>query len=126
MNTLLACGIVLVNVALVAYTAAFIGIMRKKKVSGWPITLLAAGVTLDISSTTLMIIGSSHSFMSSHGVLGYSALLLMLVECFLIWRVRSQQGAGAVLPRYLHIYARVAYMWWIVAYVAGAAIVAIR
>lgn len=126
MNTFLICGIVLVNLALVAYTVAFFRIMRGKRPTSWALATLSVGVSLDILSTTFMVTGSSHTFFSTHGLLGYSALLAMLVDCFLLWNFRVRNDSHTAIPLRLHRYTRMAYIWWLVAYVAGVAIVAVR
>jgi hypothetical protein len=126
MNIFLTCGIAIVNIALIAYTVAFFYIMRGKRITNKALTLLSVGVSLDMTSTSFMIFGSSHSFLSTHGLLGYSALLAMLIDCILLWSLRIKQDNNAAIPLSLHRYTRIAYIWWIAAYVAGAAIVAAR
>jgi hypothetical protein len=126
MNTFLICGIAIVNLALVAYTVAFFRIMRGNRPTSWTLAFLSVGVSLDILSTTFMIIGSSHSFSSLHGLLGYSALLVMLIDCILLWNLRVKHDSHTAIPLRLHRYTRIAYIWWLAAYVAGVAIVAVR
>jgi cytochrome b561 len=57
-----------------------------------------------------------------HGWLGYSALALMAVDVRLVWR-HWQRNGDAPLPAGQHLFARIAYLYWIVAYFAGAALV---
>ncbi len=82
---------------------------------------LTIGVTLDIASTVLMILGSSH--ITIHGFIGWSALAVMLTDAGLVWRHWLRQK-DAVVPRGLNLYTRYAYCWWVVAYFAGAVIAA--
>jgi hypothetical protein len=91
-----------VTVALVCYSIAIITI-------------------LDISSTALMILGSDNIPLTVHGFLGYSALTVMLVDTVLIWRHWLKNGT-AKLSRNLNLYTRIAYGWWVIAYIAGAII----
>jgi hypothetical protein len=82
---------------------------------------LTVGVLLDISSTTLMIIGSRKIPLTVHGFIGYSALIVMLVDAILMWRLwlkRSETDVGSSL----NVYTRLAYSWWVIAYIAGAII----
>jgi hypothetical protein len=68
-----------------------------------------------------MIIGSGAGI-SLHGYIGFSALAFMLTETALAWKHRAAHGDDEV-PGWLHWFSRVAYGWWCVAYVAGAALV---
>ena len=54
-----------------------------------------------------------------HGSPGYSALLLMLIDAVLVWRLFIKTGKSS-LPRKLHLYTRFADIWWVLAYVVGA------
>ena len=47
----------------------------------------------------------------------------MLVDTFLIWRQRIKAGAVSEVPRKLHLYSRFAYIWWILAFISGGALV---
>jgi len=88
----------------------------------WVLTL---GVIFDIAATACMIIGSTKSPFTLHGVLGYSSLTLMLIDAVLIWRFHLT-APGQVVPRPLHLYSRIAYIWWLLAYVTGTTLVMLR
>ena len=75
----------------------------------------------DISSTILMIIGSRKIPITVHGFIGYSALAVMLIDTILIWRF-WRKNSGTHVPRGLNLYTRFAYIWWVIAYIAGAII----
>jgi hypothetical protein len=110
-----------VSVALIFYSIGAITEQRKGAVSRFVLTFLTIGVLLDITSTTLMIINSTNIPITVHGVIGYTALLAMLIDAILIWRHWLKNG-GERVPQYLHFYTRIAYGWWVIAYVAGAII----
>jgi EamA domain-containing membrane protein RarD len=86
MNPILIKAVVVVTFALVFYSVAVITEQRKCYVSKRVLTFLTAGVFLDISSTTLMIIGSRKIPITIHGFIGYTALIAMLIDTILIWR----------------------------------------
>ena len=119
MNPVIIRAVVVVTFALIFYSIAVITEQKKSAVTKRILLFLTGGVLLDISSTALMIVGSTNIPLTVHGVIGYSALLAMLVDAILIWRhwVRS---AGAKIPRGLHLYTRIAYGWWVIAYIIGA------
>jgi hypothetical protein len=83
------------------------------------LTFLTIGVTLDITSTVLMILGSSH--ITIHGFIGWSALAVMLTDAVLVWRHWTRRRES-VVSRGLNQYTRYAYSWWVIAYIAGAVI----
>jgi uncharacterized repeat protein (TIGR03987 family) len=126
MNTILLIGTTIVNLALIAYSIAIISEQRKKIVSNFVISFLTIGVAFDIIATACMIAGSTHSALSSHGLLGYSALLLMLIDCVLLWKFRLASGKTEIVDKKLHLFSRFAYIWWVLAYISGAVIVALR
>ena len=90
--------------------------------TSWTLRWLVIGVVLDITATGFMIAGSSSGLFTLHGFLGFSALAGMLVETVSARRHRERHGDDPV-PRWLHRYSRLAFGWWIVAYVTGAYLV---
>ena len=122
MNSTLIKAVAIVTCALVFYSAAVITEQRRSSISKGVLALFSVGVALDMASTVLMIIGSGNTPLTVHGVIGYSALLVMLIDTALIWRHLVRNGPEARVPRKLHVYTRLAFGWWVVAYVAGAII----
>jgi hypothetical protein len=92
---------------------------RGSRITRPVLAFLTLGVTLDITSTILMILGSTH--ITIHGFIGWSALAVMLTDAVLVWRHRIAHKEG-VVSRRLNLYTRYAYSWWVVAYIAGAVI----
>jgi len=126
MKPILIAGSTIVTLALISYSIGVITEQRKRVVNNVVLTFLTIGVILDITATTCMIIGSENTPFTIHGILGYSSLTGMLVDCILIWRFRRRYGASVVVSGGLHLYSRFAYTWWILAYVTGAVLVATR
>jgi hypothetical protein len=121
LNPTLTRAVIVVTFALVSYTIAVIIEQRQHRILGKVLGFITAGVTLDIASTMLMIIGSGKIPITVHGFIGYSALTVMLIDTILIWKHWSKNRSAPV-SRALNIYTRCAYGWWVVAYVAGAVI----
>jgi len=121
LNPIIIKAVIVVTFALVFYSVGVITEQRKVAVSKWVLLFLTAGVLLDITSTALMIVGSTNIPLTVHGVIGYTALLAMLVDAILIWRHRVRGGSSRI-PRSLHIYTRIAYIWWVIAYIFGSII----
>lgn len=121
MNDTITRAVVVVTFALIFYSIGIITEQRKSSITKFVLTFLTLGVTLDITSTVLMILGSSH--ITIHGFIGWSALAVMLVDAVLVWRYWLENKSAKV-PHRLNLYTRYAYSWWVVAYIAGAIIAA--
>jgi hypothetical protein len=121
-NPTLIKAVTVVTFALFFYSTAVILEQRKSSISNRVLFFLIAGVCLDVTATVLMILGSGNGPLTVHGVLGYSALSVMQIDTALIWKWRINNGDECRVPRSLNIYTRLAFGWWVVAYVAGAII----
>lgn len=115
-------AVLTVTLALTLYTIGTVKQQRSRRsttaVRGW----LTTGVAFDITATALMIVASKSLSPTLHGVLGYSALAFMLTDTILMWR-HSRRAGDAPVSNGLHLYSRVAYGYWVVAYFTGAALV---
>lgn len=125
MSPILIAGVIIVNLALISYSIAIITEQRKKIVNAFVLTFLTTGVILDISATVCMIIGSANSFATIHGLIGYSALAVMLIDSVLLWKLWLVKKEVTIVSKNLHLYSRYAYAWWVIAYITGALIVAL-
>ena len=120
-NTMLFFAVIIVTFAMLFYSIAVIAEQRTSVVSRVILLFLTAGVFCDVTATILMIIGSRKIPLTVHGFIGYSALIVMLVDAILMWRLwlkRSETDVGSSL----NVYTRLAYSWWVIAYIAGAII----
>ena len=123
MNISILVGTITVTAALLAYSIAVLTEQFKKKVNKVVLIFLTSGLILDITATSFMIYGSSNSAFTLHGMLGYSALLAMLIDVYLIWKNYLKFGEN--IKKSIHQYSLVAYLWWIVAFITGGLLVAL-
>jgi hypothetical protein len=126
MNPILLAGIGIVNLALVFYTLFFIWLLRKKTVGSIFFVFLILGLTCDIISTGCMILGSSNGPITFHGVIGYIALLGMAADAILIARFRKHHKVEKTLPTTISRVSMAFYMYWVVVYIAGILLVALK
>ena len=126
MNPYTQTGSILVVFALAAYSTGILSEQRKKIVSKKVLLFLTLGIILDISATAFMITGSSSGPLTLHGLIGYSSLLGMLLDNVLLWRLKMKNGIDSTVPRGIHLYSRYAYMWWVIAFITGGLLVALR
>jgi hypothetical protein len=119
-------GSLIVTLALISYSIAILTEQFKRIISKRILIFLSLGVVLDISATLCMIIGSSNGPFTLHGMLGYSSLTLMIIDTVLIWKLKLRMGMNSAVPAGLNLYTRIAYVWWIAAYITGGLLVAMR
>ena len=122
MKPILMTGSTIVTLALVFYSLAFFRFHRKKVFTNQILSFQTIGLLLDITATTLMIIGSSKGPFTLHGILGYSSLTLMIIDTSFFWNKRKSES----VPVWLKSYSKVAYIWWILAYITGSLLVMLR
>jgi hypothetical protein len=111
-----------VTLALIMYTLGTLAEQRSHRASPGARGFLSAGVLLDIIATVLMVLATGRFALTLHGALGYTALALMLLDTVLLWRHWRARGRAEV-ARGLHLLSRFAYLYWVAAYVTGAALV---
>jgi hypothetical protein len=126
MNTYSMIGATIVILALVSYTIAIFREQKTRLVTGFVTRFLTIGVILDVTATTFMIIGSSNGPFTLHGLLGYSSLAAMIIDTILIWRFFKASGDKVSVPSKLNNYTRIAYAWWVTAFVTGLLLVVLR
>lgn len=119
-------GAGIVIFALLSYSVSILTEQRKKRVTSFVLRFLTIGLILDITATAFMIIGSTKSAFSLHGILGYSSLTLMMIDTVLIWKFHLASKPGTIVPDKLHMYSRIAYSWWVIAFFTGLMLVVLR
>jgi hypothetical protein len=125
MKTISMIASLVVTVALVFYSVGFFGENRKKLVTRKVLLFYTLGVFFDISATIMMIIGSSKGMVTPHGLIGYSSLIGMLTDTILLWRHNLRIGNDTPVNKSLYLYSRIAFTWWVIAYITGGLLVAI-
>lgn len=126
MNELVRIGTFIVIFALLFYSIGIIKEQKSKIVSKYVLLFLTLGILADITATIFMISGSSEGPVTLHGFIGYSSLLAMLIDNILLWSVRIKKGLNSIVPKGIHLYSRYAYIWWVLAFITGGVLVAIR
>ena len=125
MKTASIIGSMIVTLALIFYSIAFTKERRIKMVTARILLFYTIGISLDITATIFMIIGSSKGLVTPHGLIGYSSLLAMLIDTSLLWRYNIRFGPEETVSKSLHLYSLIAYTWWVMAYITGGLLVAI-
>jgi hypothetical protein len=118
-------GVVSINLALIAYTVGMVGVHRSRRATAFVLGAFAAAVAFDVIATGCMVAGSHRPWYSLHGVVGYLALLVMVVAVSRLWGLR-RQGRDAEIPERGRLFLRVAYAVWLIAYSIGVALAMAR
>ena len=126
MNPLLITGSLIVNLALISYSIGIITEMKKKANTQRVMTFLTLGIIFDITATAFMIAGSKNSPFTLHGILGYTALIVMLIDVILFWRLKIKEGMNVPVKPKLNLYSNLAYFWWLISYFTGIILVVMR
>jgi hypothetical protein len=124
MNTYIQIGTTVVVFALISYSIGIISEQRSHRITKRVIGFVSLGVILDITATIFMIVGSSKGGFTLHGFIGYSSLLGMLLDASFMWIRLSKYGLDKEVSKFLHLYSRYAYIWWVLAFITGGLLVA--
>jgi len=123
MNPVTMAGAFIITFSLLSYGIGSITFQRFKQVSPAVLIFLSLGICLDLIAVVLMFIGSDNSAFRFHGLLGYSALLVMFIDVIWVWRVKIKKGWNTVASKKLLNYSKLAYTWWVIAYFTGSLII---
>jgi hypothetical protein len=123
MNLLAIVGAFIITLALLSYGVGSIAVQRFKIVTPGVLIFLTLGVLLDITAVTFMIIGSDHGAFTKHGILGYAAMLTMIINLIFIWWWYLKNGFDSIISKPILLYSKIAYAWWLIAYITGSLLV---
>lgn len=112
-------GIFFVHIALILYTLFIIYESKNQKTTKSVLALITSAVIFDILATSCMMIGTTRTYFTFHGIMGYIGLFLMIVDAVLLWKFKIKQGMEAIISKSLNSFSKVAYIWWIIAYITG-------
>ena len=119
-------GAFIVTLALFSYGTGSLMLQRFRLVSKGVLWFLSAGILLDITATVCMIIGSKNTPFTVHGFLGYTAFLVMFIDVIWVWSVYRKKGLNVEINKKLHTYSKLAYGFWVIAYITGSLLVIIK
>ncbi|WP_346863752.1 hypothetical protein [uncultured Draconibacterium sp.] len=123
MNPLAIVGAFIITLSLLSYGIGSISLIRFKIVSSIVLIFLSLGILFDLAAITLMVLGAKGSPFTAHGIVGYSALLVMLVDAVSVWNIYIKRGIDAPVRKKLLRYTKFAYFWWVLAYFTGSLLV---
>ncbi len=119
MKTIIIVGITFVHIALLFYTIFIIKEYKTPRATNSILFFLTSAVIFDIIATTCMMIGTTNTYFTFHGIMGYIGLLLMMIDAVYIWKHKIRHGAEVAFNKGLNFYSKLAYSWWVIAFVTG-------
>jgi hypothetical protein len=122
MDNLLALSSMFFSIALLCYTFSLIMSIRKKYlVVPQFYTWLNVGFVFDVIAIVGVFVFSKQNNVriSFHGILGYVATFLILIEVVIVQYRKYKLGKGARLGKPLGYYGLVAYAVWLAAFFSG-------
>lgn len=123
MQPIVVAAVSIVTLALVCYTVATSAHQRSHRITGAVAAFLTIGVAFDVTATLCMVVAAGSLRFTAHSFLGWSALLGMVIETILAWRHRLQYGPEVPVSSGKRLYARLAYAYWVLAFVSGGTMV---
>jgi hypothetical protein len=116
MPILVACGALLATCALILYAVGILMMVFTGKVRRRNVMMQTIAVICDAAGTICMIFQAGNIIPADlHGWLGYTALMLMVIDLVFVYRHRKDGLANAPI----RIYALCALVYWIVSYSQG-------
>ena len=112
-------GIFFVHFALIFYTLFILFEGKKQRATNIVLMLIIFAVLFDITATACMMIGTTRTYFTFHGIIGYIGLLLMIIDFILLLRYRIKFGTETLISRPLYVYSKIAYFWWLAAFITG-------
>ena len=112
-------GIFFVHFALIFYTLFILFEGKKQRATNSVLLLITFAVLFDITATACMMIGTTRTYFTFHGIIGYIGLLLMIIDFIFLLRYRIKFGTETLISRPLYVYSKIAYFWWLAAFITG-------
>ena len=126
METISLIGAFLITFALLSYGVGNITLQRFKEISKSTLMFFTLGTLLDVMAIIFMIKGAQNTPYTFHGVLGYSSFVIISVSVFLIWREFFKVGFYVKLRPKVLLYARMAYLYWVITYLTGSILIMVK
>ncbi len=123
MNPLAIIGAFVITLSFLAYGIGSISLVRFKMIGRIVLVFLTMGIIFDVTAITLMAIGSTGEPYTLHSLVGAMAFLVMLVNTVWCWSVFIRRGIDSKARNKHIIYTKAAYLFWVLAYLAGSIIV---
>ena len=112
-------GVIFIHIALVLYSIFIYKERKYKRATNGVVGFITTAVLFDISATICMMIGTVEDWLTLHGVLGYTAVVVMVTDAIFIWKHRNKHGSEVPFSDTLNRNSKLGYILWLVALGTG-------
>jgi len=112
-------GVIFIHIALVLYSIFIYKETKYKRATNGVVGFITAAVIFDISATICMMIGTVENWVTLHGVLGYTALAVMVTDAVFIWKHRNKHGTEIPFSDTLNRNSKLGFILWLIAFGTG-------
>lgn len=119
MSHVIIAGVILIHIALVLYTVFIFKEHKHKRATKGVVGFITVAVIFDISATVCMMVGTSEQYFTLHGILGYTALTVMVIDAIFIWKHKLRHGSEVLFSDTLNRNSKLGYILWLVAFFTG-------
>ncbi len=119
MSYVIIAGVILIHIAFILYSVFIYKEHKYKRATKGLLVFITAAVLFDISATVCMMIGTAEKYFSLHGILGYTALAVMVTDAIFIWRHYNKFGSEVPFSKTLNRNSKLGYVLWLIAFFTG-------
>ena len=119
MSHVIIAGVILIHIAFILYSVFIYKEHKYKRATKGVVGFITVAVAFDISATVCMMIGTAEKYFTLHGVLGYTALAVMVIDAIFIWRHKTKYGSEVPFSETLNRNSKLGYILWLFAFFTG-------
>jgi len=119
MSYVIIAGVILIHIAFILYSVFIYKEHKYKRATKGLLVFITAAVLFDISATVCMMIGTAEKYFSLHGILGYTALAVMVTDAIFIWKHKNKYGSEVPFSKTLNRNSKLGYILWLIAFFTG-------
>jgi len=119
MSYVIIAGVILIHIAFILYSVFIYKEHKYKRATKGLLIAITSAVIFDVSATVCMMLGVAEEYFTLHGILGYSALAVMVTDAIFIWRHYNKFGSEVPFSKSLNRNSKLGYCLWLVAFFTG-------
>lgn len=112
-------GVIFIHIALVLYSIFIWKENKYKRATNGVVGFITAAVTFDVAATICMMLGTVEKYFTLHGILGYTALVVMIIDAIFIWKHRNKYGTEVPFSDALNRNSKLGFVLWLIAFGTG-------
>lgn len=112
-------GVIFIHIALVLYSVFIYKENKHRRATKGVLWFITTAVVFDVSATVCMMLGTVEKYFTLHGILGYTALVVMITDAVFIWRHWNKHGSEVPFSDTLNRNSKLGYILWLIAFGTG-------